>query len=300
MKDSLSGLQNYQVLDTSKEWILYHNCFSLCSRKVRVCLKELDIAAEQNHINIIETGDCENLDKSFLKINPQATVPVLLYKGKPIYESHKQIAFLEKFSPILSQSEIVDYWIERGSLVGEPNKNHEQYAGNCASIFTVPLFVTMLENISIFKFIKYLLRHPVRFRAFNFLMFKILKYKVFKRGTPLSKITKSAKKNLKIHFTALDEHMNEREWIDGEKFSLADITWMVLFHRLEESQLLSHFIKEKNNLIRYFERLKERESYNSELLDYEDDSIKNGKYKLNKALKKNKSIIDYYDYIKSL
>jgi hypothetical protein len=53
-------------------------------------------------------------------------------------------------------------------------------------------------------------------------------------------------------------------------------------------------------LIRYFERLKERESYKSELLDYEDDSIKNGKYKLNKALQKNKSIIEYYGYIKSL
>ena len=55
--DSLSGLQNYKVLDTDKEWILYHNCFSLCSRKVRVCLKELDITADLK---------CELLlDKSF-------------------------------------------------------------------------------------------------------------------------------------------------------------------------------------------------------------------------------------------
>ena len=109
--ESLSGFQNYKVLDTDKEWVLYHNCFSLCSRKVRVCLKELDIAAELKHIDIIETNDCENLEKKFLKINPKATVPVLLHHGNPIYESHGQIAFLEKYNPILSKSEIVDYWI---------------------------------------------------------------------------------------------------------------------------------------------------------------------------------------------
>ena len=106
--ESLSGFQDYKVLDTDKEWVLYHNCFSLCSRKVRVCLKELDIAAELKHIDIIETNDCENLEKKFLKINPKATVPVLLHYGNPIYESHEQIAFLEKYNPILSKSEIVD------------------------------------------------------------------------------------------------------------------------------------------------------------------------------------------------
>ena len=51
--ESLSGFQDYKVLDTDKEWVLYHNCFSLCSRKVRVCLKELDIVAELKHIDII-------------------------------------------------------------------------------------------------------------------------------------------------------------------------------------------------------------------------------------------------------
>ena len=143
---SLSGLQDYKVLNTDKEWILYHNCFSLCSRKVRVCLKELDITAELKHIDIIETRDCENLEKEFLKINPQATVPVLLHFGHPIYESHEQMSFLEKYNPILSKSEIVDYWFKKGSLVGEPNKNQDQFAGNCVSIFTVPLFCLLYTS----------------------------------------------------------------------------------------------------------------------------------------------------------
>ena len=50
------GKQNYKVIDTNEKWILYHNCFSLCSRKVRLCLEELEIEYKQEHIDLIETG----------------------------------------------------------------------------------------------------------------------------------------------------------------------------------------------------------------------------------------------------
>ena len=63
----------------------YHNDFSLCSRKVRFCLSELNIHYKSKHINIIETGNAENLSKHFKKINPKVTVPVLIHKGYPIY-----------------------------------------------------------------------------------------------------------------------------------------------------------------------------------------------------------------------
>ena len=50
------GKQSFKVIDTDKKWILYHNCFSLCSRKVRLCLEELEIEYDQEHIDLIETG----------------------------------------------------------------------------------------------------------------------------------------------------------------------------------------------------------------------------------------------------
>ena len=58
MKNStLSGLQDYKVLDTEEEWILYHNNFSVCSRKARVCIDELNIKAQLKHVHIMETKD---------------------------------------------------------------------------------------------------------------------------------------------------------------------------------------------------------------------------------------------------
>ena len=88
----------------------------------------------------------------------------------------------------LSQGDVDDYWIKKGSLIGAPDKNLEQYAGNCISIFTVPLFVSMLRNISILKYLKYLFKHPDRFRASKFLAFKMLAYRIFKKGSPIFKI----------------------------------------------------------------------------------------------------------------
>ena len=113
-KPTLSGLQDYKVLDTEEEWILYHNNFSVCSRKARVCIDELNIKAQLKHVHIMETKDCENLTKEFLKINPLATVPVLLHFGMPIYESHEQIIYLESYSSKkLSQSETVSHWVKK-------------------------------------------------------------------------------------------------------------------------------------------------------------------------------------------
>ena len=74
------GLQDYLVEQTSAEWTLYHNDFSLCSRKVRICLHEVGFKYDSKHIDLIETGKYEVASKSFLKINPGATVPVLLNK----------------------------------------------------------------------------------------------------------------------------------------------------------------------------------------------------------------------------
>jgi glutathione S-transferase len=156
----------------------------------------------------------------------------------------------------------------------------------------------MLQNISILKYIKYLFKHPDRFRASKFLAFKILAYRVFKKGSPIFKIIKSASNNLNNHFKELDDHLEGKSWIDGDNFSLADVTWMVLFHRLSEVFLLDYFFEDKNNLKSYFDRLKKRDSYQTALKDYESDEIRIGKLNLEFELDNNKNLNQYYEAIK--
>ena len=152
------GKQSFKVIDTDEKWILYHNCFSLCSRKVRLCLEELEIEYDQQHIDLIETGKYQVASKNFLKINPGATVPVLLHEGYPIYESHEQIYYLTKESSsnsIIPANEkdknSMDYWVKKSSMVGDPMENQDTYAGNCIGALTFPLFASMIKYININK-----------------------------------------------------------------------------------------------------------------------------------------------------
>ena len=297
-KKKLSGLQDFKVFKSSYEWTLFHNDFSLCSRKVRVCLSELNIKHDLKHVHIIETSDSENLSKDFLKINPVGTVPVLLHKGFPIYESHEQIKYIEsQGSNNLARSNIVDSWIKRGSLVGEPDKDFEIYAGNCIAILTPPLFISMLKNIPLYKFFKYYLNHPSKFRSSKFIMFKLFGYSVFKKSSPLYKLASLAVKNLEIHLSDLDNHLNNNVWIGGDQFSLADITWMVILHRLEEIQLFDKFSSNKKNVNEYYNNLKKRKSFIECILNFNHHSIKTGIDKLKMEISKNKNLKSYYSAI---
>ena len=297
-KKKLSGLQDFKVFKSSYEWTLFHNDFSLCSRKVRVCLNEINIKHDLQHVHIIETSDSENLSKDFLKINPVGTVPVLLHRGFPIYESHEQIKYIEsQSSNNLARSNVVDSWIKRGSLVGEPDKDFEIYAGNCIAILTPPLFISMLKNIPLYKFFKYYLNHPSKFRSSKFIMFKLFGYSVFKKNSPLYKLASLAVKNLEIHLSDLDNHLNNNVWIGGDQFSLADITWMVILHRLEEIQLFDKFSSNKKNVNEYYNNLKKRKSFIECILSFNHHSIKTGIDKLKMEISKNKNLKSYYGAI---
>jgi len=297
-KKNLSGLQDFKVLESSHEWTLFHNDFSLCSRKVRICLNELNIKHNLQHVHIIETNDSENLNKEFLKINPVGTVPVLLHKGFPIYESHEQIKYIENQSVInLSKNDIVDSWIKRGSLVGEPDKDFEIYAGNCVAILTPPLFVSMLKKIPLYKFFRYYLNHPSKFRSSKFIMFKLFGYSVFKKSSPLYKLASLSAKNLEIHLSDLNNHLSNNVWIGGDQFSLADITWMVILHRLEEVQLFDKFSFNKKNLNEYYNNLKRRKSFVECILNFNHHSIETGIRRLKKEMSKNKDLTSYYGTI---
>jgi hypothetical protein len=85
------GLQTDVEIPWEQEFELYHNALSLCSMKTRVCLAELRIPYRGHPIDLIETGRYETLSRHFLAVNPAGTVPVLVHRGHPIYESHEQI-----------------------------------------------------------------------------------------------------------------------------------------------------------------------------------------------------------------
>ena len=121
------GVRGDIELPHEQEWELYHNDFSLCSKKSRVCLAEMGVDFKAHHIDLIETGAYENISRHFLAVNPAALVPVLVHNGHPIYESHQQLAYAAAHAPggagLMPEDAqaraIMEHWVHMTSLVGD-------------------------------------------------------------------------------------------------------------------------------------------------------------------------------------
>ena len=293
------GKQSFKVIDTDKKWILYHNCFSLCSRKVRLCLEELEIVYDQEHIDLIEKGKYQVASKKFLKINPGATVPVLLHEGYPIYESHEQIYYLTKessSSSLIPDNEkdktSMNYWVKKSSMVGDPMENQDIFAGNCIGALTFPLFASMIKYININKILFGLINHPLKIRVFLFIILKMFGYKAFSSSSPIRRLIKRSLKNINNHLLELNNHLKTKkeDWIVNNSFTLADISWAVILHRIEEVGWDEILFRDKPFLEDYYKKVKAKKSFNSSIINYHHEILDKGKTILKSKIKKDKNL----------
>ncbi len=283
-------------LPYEQEFELYHNALSLCSMKSRVCMAELQIPYKSHHIDLIETGAYENIRRHFLKVNPGGTVPVLVHNGHPIYESHEQIRYAAAHAPQSSpslipddtaQREQMEYWIDRSSLTHDPIEHGDQSAGNAVPGLTLPIFSSMIEKIAYWKILEGVLFHFDLKRPFIFLMFKFRKLESLHRLTPAMKILGRSRKQMQVHLDALEARLQQTggPWILGETFSLADVSWLVIFERLVQVDSLHVFVGagRRPECAAYWERLIERPSYRQAILDQSHPTITYGTQKLREA-----------------
>jgi Glutathione S-transferase len=153
----------------------------------------------------------------------------------------------------------------------------------------------MLRKISFFKFLNYFIKHPSKFRALNFTLYRLLGYSVFNKNSPHQRVAIKAFENLKSHLTSLDVHLENKIWIDGDKFSIADITWMTLLHRLDEVNLIGLFTKKLSNLKDYYSRLKNRKSFSSCIIEFSSEAIDSGTKNLREDIQKVSNLKQLYN-----
>ena len=269
------GLHEEIALPHGQEWEVYQNRLSICSKKLRVCMAELELPHESHHIELIETGFYENLSRDFLKVNPGFTVPVLVHNGHPVYESHDQIVYAAahagaKGAEMLGESPAlraeVARWVDRGALKGDPFAGGEERVGHCAPGLTIPIFVTMLRYIPWRRLAEGLLFHGDRRRP---ILFSVMKVRGLHRlPAPAKAAIRRARRNMTSHLDRLEESLADgRTWLCGETFTLADVSWMPIFERLDEVDWIELFLGEGKRpaVAGYLKRLKARPSYEAAL-----------------------------------
>lgn len=277
---SLSGYQEDIAFDHDEEWELYHNSFSLCSKKLRVCMAELGLPYRDHHIHLIETGLYENVGRAYLTINPAGLLPVLLHHGHPIYESHEEIVYAasragERGRSMLPDDPVlrgeVERWTDCASLVGNPIQGTASRAGHCIPALTLPVFATMVSHIATREILKGLLTHPNKERPLLFLTLKGLGIRRIPKLAPMMKMLTRSRTNMGHHLDRLGEQLRNHggPWITGAHFTLADVSWMVILDRLVEADWDGFFWggDSRPDVARYWQRLASRDSYREQVLE---------------------------------
>ncbi len=284
-------------LPHTQEFELYHNALSLCSMKTRVCLAELSVPYKSHHIDLIETGRYENVRRRLLSVNPAGTVPVLVHNGHPIYESHEQIRYAALHAPaagpglVPSDADLhtaMDYWVDRSSITEDPLEHGDVSAGNAVPGLTLPLFAAMIETIPYHRIFEGFLFHFDKRRPALFTALKARGLAKLHRISPAIKALARSRRQMARHLDDLEQQLNDSggPWILGEAFTLADVSWLVIFERLVQADCLHVFLGEKRPACTtYWSSLQKRPSYQSAIQDHSHPTIELGTERL-KAAKK--------------
>jgi glutathione S-transferase len=289
------GLQADVSLPHEREFELYHNALSLCSMKARVCLAELGIDYASHPIDLIETGSYENIGRRLLAVNPAGTVPVLVHRGHPVYESHEQIRYAAQHAPAGAPSLVPDdpelrrdmeAWIDRSSLTGDPLNEGHLSAGNAVPGLTLPLFAAMIEKIPVRNILEGLLFHFDRRRPLMFLAFKARGLEGLPKLAPAMKALSRSRRQMGEHLDALEERLARGgPWILGERFGLADVSWSVIFERLAQVDALHVFVGEGRRPAceDWWHAIQTRPSYRAAILEQGHPLIAYGTDRIRKA-----------------
>jgi len=283
-------------LPHEQEFELYHNALSLCSMKARLCLAELRVPYKSHHIDLIETGCYENIRPRLLDVNPAGTVPVLVHEGHPIYESHEQIRYAAEHAPPSStrlvpedpdQRAEMERWIDLSSLTEDPLEHGDESAGNAVPALTVPLFATMIEKIAYWKILEGLLFHFDKQRPLVFLVLKLRGIERIGSIPPAVRIIARGRRQLAAHLDVLEAQLEKSggPWILGSRFTLADVSWLVIFERFRQADCLQAFTGDalRPRCTAYWEALRKRPSYQQAIVDHSHPLIDYGTRRLEEA-----------------
>ena len=145
----------------------------------------------------------------------------------------------------------------------------------------------MIEKISFWRIGEGLLFHFDKFRPVLFSVLKLRGIKNLARLKPLAKAIGRSRRQMSLHLDGLEKQFERcgGPWILGEQFTLADVSWLVIFERLRQTNAEAAFLGDckRPNLSAYWERLKERPAYAEAILGHSHPLIEYGQRRIAEA-----------------
>jgi len=183
--------------------------------------------------------------------------------------------------------EQMERWIDASSLSEDPIRYPERSIGNAVPRLTLQLFAAMIEKIPYRNILEGLLFHFDRRRPLLFLTLKACGVERMRALKPVMRMLAVGREHVKTHLDALETQLAQSggPWILGPGFSLADVSWLVIFERLRQVDNEHVFLGGglRPACTAYWERLKGRPSYAEAILGYPHPLIDHGIQRLKQA-----------------
>ncbi|MBB6522181.1 glutathione S-transferase family protein [Pseudoteredinibacter isoporae] len=218
---------------------LFFHPVSNCATRVYLALAEKALPFEGHVVNLLKS---EQLNKSFLLLNPKAEVPALVHDGKAYSESIDVLYYLEEQFPEISLSpenpadkSLMDQWLEKA------RNSHEQAVVNYVYSHGIGRLPTPRDN----RFYEEYIPHRADFHR-------------QRRAGVKANNAKSARALVDQQCREIDQQLETQNWLAGGQFTLADIAWFANVHTL---QLLGYRPPKLPHLQDWQQRISERPAY---------------------------------------
>ena len=256
------GVQDYTVPYES-DLELHYFPLSLCSVRARLCLEEKGLEYSSVYADIGHFGSFDNLTPEFLRMNPNACVPALVHRGRPVLESRDIIEYIERefdgpqLWPTAGTPEEAAMleWNARGSM----SKLGPDADGISLPTSLLALPLTAIDGP--------LMRLPTVLAAFaahpmpGIIIIKFIGWFIGPLPLPKSMFV-AAFDVLVTELDALETHLADgRAFLAGSDYSLADVTWTAHLDRLDVLGVLEEFLSERPRVRNYWEQLQARPSF---------------------------------------
>jgi len=235
---------------------LYHGGMSNCSMRVRMTLEEKGLPWTSHHLDLRKA---ENITPEYFGIHPKGLVPTLVHDGVVIIESTDIIDYLDKTfgDPPLRPTNETDQekmheWMR---LAADSHIHVKTY------MFAKQIGRKMAKTESELAIYRELQDNEElrEFHAEN----------SSAKGLSDARIA-HATEVLRDCFVKLERELGEHEWLVGNLFSLADVTWVPLYVTLNNAGFP---LAEYPNVVRWKDAVRARPSFQKAVLDWVPEDL---------------------------
>ena len=236
---------------------VWHAELSSCAQRVRITLDEKALEWEGHLIDIPKN---EHATPEYQTINPKGLIPAFVDHGTLLIESCDIIDYIDRNypEPLLRPSNPqlkskLEGWLDRADKAQTDLKllSHE-------FLFRPrkPMTAAEIENFETNHNNKTLVDFLREWQGSE--MFPKIRLDTAVTRTDAD-------------FKDLDAALDDQHWLLGDQFTLADIAWMPNIHRM---MLMEWPLDRYKNLSRWFNQIKTRSSYQSALVAWEPEGLR--------------------------